>query len=201
MYLRDVVRLIKVPKWANIIYVAESNQDSEYIFFRYAGSQEEDDLNNNRWRLEIKYNKNEIGVYIRDTTVDEFIKKERERKLVYSDIIGMISENYPNVLILQEEISLYFTVFCILHEIGHVKYFNGMNMNTKEYAEKEIRDREKLRVLEQDYKNIQDKYSKYQMEYKILQTYKSIPSEAYANQYALKVIMKNIEYVKKQIGL
>ena len=71
-----------------------------------------------------------------------------------------------------------------------------MNMNTKEYAEKEIRDRKKLRDLEKDYKNIQDEYTKYQMGHKILQTYKSVPSEAYANQYALKVIMKNIEYVK-----
>lgn len=196
MSLKELVNLINWSKSYNFIYVDTPNSDYEYIYFRFGGIQEETELNNGTWEIGKKYNKNDVGIYIVDISIDEFVSLEIKRRYEnYKYIISMISKHYSSTLILYEEIPLYFTVFCMLHEVGHQKFFNSLNLSTKDYLIKEQKDRENILTLETQLINSRDNVIKERLKAKLIEEYRNIPSEKFADSYALEHIVKVIKQI------
>lgn len=197
--LKDLVTILKLNKIAPIHYQSPDKLNREnYMFFRFMSSQEQTDLENNNWNKNIEYTKEELGVYVPDLTIDEFISLEKERNYVH-DIMNLVSYT---ITVPMNEYNLIFAIFCLLHEVGHWIQFIEMGLSSYDYFQWDKRYRADLVKDSKIIYNMPDNlFEKHILVKDYNERYRKIPSEMAADKYAFKHINKSIKVVRKHYEL
>lgn len=125
------------------------------------------------------------GVYFYNCTYSEFYNLSKEiNSEAVSQIIELIKQNFE---INDEDEKLAFSLFSILHEIGHVHHFLNSKMSYREYWINFYKDWEELWIMYQFEYNIiattSDEKSKTNLKYGKL--YRGVALEKVADDFAI----------------
>ncbi len=197
--LTDLVTILHLDEKAPIHYQPPENLNREnYIFFRFMSQQEKTDIENKSWNKNTEYPKEELGIYVPDVTIDEFIDLEKERNYVH-EIINLVSYT---ITVPMDEYNLVFAIFCLLHEVGHWIHFKKMGLTSYDYFQWDKRYRADLVCDGNKIYNMPDNsFEKHILVREYNERYRKIPSEMAADTYALEHINESINIVRKHYGL
>lgn len=143
-----------------------------------------------------KYGNKDIGIYIADVTIDTFYD-------YMHDEIGWEYVHYPLYEVRKKighhDTSLAYSIYAILHEVGHHLFFKNCGMSRAEYFmwDKEMRVKQAflMKMIEDiDAKRTDDDTIHRQIMQDI-ELYKEIPSEVHADNYAFTNIKERYEHV------
>lgn len=139
-----------------------------------------------------KYNKNELGVYIIDTSVSELYKFDYNlNQYSAKKTLDTINKIFS---IASDEHELIYVIFTILHEVGHWLHFKESGKTSLEYWKWDAGERIEIVKFMNEPGSIALIDYIYQKRY--FQIYKNIESERIADKYAFE----NLEKILKIVG-
>ncbi len=104
---------------------------TNYVSCRFIGNEEANAIQHGIHYAETPYNNSDVGIHLPDITIDQFYRLEKQRNPA---AISIIFENLTagRKMYIKEQ-QLWFALFCILHEIGHWKYFIQSGLSSLDY--------------------------------------------------------------------
>lgn len=170
--------------------------DTKYKMFAscYVLTKEEAyDLVNNIATNKKNYDDSKLGVCLADVTIYEFYelgKQIEDVEKFKDDISYLFSVNDDNI-------SLIYSIFTILHEVGHWLYFKSSGKKSLEYCKWETEERREANELMNQSYNSPDKLL---LKQAARDKYKNVPSEIESDKYAFNNIKEKLELVRKYIN-
>lgn len=198
--LKEIVKILNLEKFAPIHYILEENLNEEnYIYFKFITEKEKSDLKNGVWNINNEYDLEDIGVYIPDIEIDRLVFLEKCRNpwnIEY--ILDLISFKIKVPI---DEYNLIYSLFSILHEVGHWLNFIKLGITGYEYYIEDSKYRLEVRKEgETIYKLPDDHYMKRKLADSFNEKYRKIPNEASADEYAFERIDECLKIVRKYLG-
>lgn len=198
MTFKDIVNILKID--APIHYVPrEKMNKSNYVYCKIISQKEVDDYTKRKHFEGKEYDKTELGIYLPDVDVEEYLELEQERNP--AAIENHIDDISCLMFVPLEECALVLAIYTVLHEYGHWIHFNLSGQSSLAYALWETELRKPLLAQEKEIYQMPDWHpekmtiaKKYDRK-----VYMTIPSERYADQYALKNFVDSYESIKRNI--
>ena len=181
--------------------VAKLNK-TNYVLCLFMGNEEANAIRNGTHNPEIQYDNSDVGLHFPDIAISEYYYLESRRNpAAQSAIIDNLTKNRKMYI---KEKKLWFSLFCILHEIGHWKHFEQSGLLAVDYEKSEhsVRDYyerqgDEIRKLPEllFYTQKLDRAKKHYEE-----SHSHIPSEKYADEYALQNFDDALTFFRKAYG-
>lgn len=196
---KELVEILELNKIAPIHFHCQGELDkNNYIFFRYLGNEEKEALINGTHDKNKKYNGSDIGVHLPDLNIKQYYELEMKRNPL--NIHSVIEKISYETEVWIKEYCLVWSIYCVLHEVGHWLDFINSGKSSYEFS-----------LIEKSYREELDKEAKviYQMnDYspqkrilmeKFNQKYKEIPSEKAADDYAFSNLIISLNKVREKL--
>lgn len=173
---------------------------TDYVSCRFMGNEEADAIRHGKHNTETQFDNRDVGIHLPDITIKQLFCLESQRNPAAQRVI--LADLNAERILYNKERQLWFALFCILHEVGHWKYFiqSGLSAFDYEKSEHEIRDKfEKIAVRLYEMPDfLPEKMTLAEQYHK--ESHAQIPSEKAADEYALKHFDNALTKVRKALG-
>lgn len=177
----------------------ETLNKQNYVSCQFLGIAEFNALRNGSHSNTTEYDQSDVGVHFPDTDIATFLHLEQNRNPINID---QVMDDISNLfLIYQVEYAVVFSIYCILHEIGHWKHFVDSGKQAYEYYLEDLNNRKDLlRIRQFIYDLPNDSPLKKVLSIDYNKQYRNIPSEYAADQFAFSHILPSIDKVRNALG-
>lgn len=179
----------------------EKLDKTNYVSCRFMGNEEANAIRNGTHDPEIKYDNSDVGLYFPDIAINEYYSLELRRNPAAQNVI-VHNLTITRKMYVKEQ-KLWFALFCILHEIGHWKHFKQSGLLAVDYEKSENSVRDLYEKQGDMIRIIPDcifmrKYYLAEQHYR--ESHSAIPSEKYADEYALQNFDEALSLFREAYG-
>lgn len=197
MTFRELVEILELDKLAPIhFHHPKELSKNNYVYFRYLGNEEKEALINGIHDKNKQYDNSDLGVYLPDLDIKQYYEIEMKRNpCSIRYVIETISYKIP---VLLEEKYLVWSVYCVLHEVGHWLDFLKSGKKSYEFSciEKDYRE-ELNKEADRIYRMNDYSHQKLLFVEEYNHKYREIPSEKAADNYAYSNFIIAFNKVRK----